>query len=207
MRRACDYVHLNPLRAHLISKGETLENYHWSSFNNYLQLPHQRYSWLRVDRLFGEHGIQKDNADGRREFSRLMNLRCALEINSDQDPYTEIQRGWKFGSQKFIERLHDKMVFLPDKKNHIAAECNETIEAFGRRLIKEKLNELKVSYKSLDRLSKTAPIKLELAEILRSKTTLSMQWIASELKAGVRKTLSNALWQKRRQSKSSKSKS
>ena len=52
LRRACDYVHLNPLRAHLISKGETLENYHWSSFNNYLQLPHQRYSWFLDSKEF-----------------------------------------------------------------------------------------------------------------------------------------------------------
>ena len=198
LRKVCDYVHLNPVKAHLLKKGEPLENYSWSSFNNYLQSPDRRVPWLRVDRLLGEHGIQKDDFCGRKEFSKMMNLRCALDANLDESVCKIIQSGWKFGAQEFIERLQEKIAFVPDKKIHITAECNETMEVFGRRLIQEKLNELKISYKSLDLLSKTDPIKIELAEMLRSKTTLSLAWIASELRAGARGTLVNALYKKKK---------
>jgi REP element-mobilizing transposase RayT len=55
LRAACDYVHLNPARAGLVTGAEKLESYSWSSYPAYCN-PRLRPSWLRVDRLLGEHG-------------------------------------------------------------------------------------------------------------------------------------------------------
>jgi hypothetical protein len=74
------------------------------------------------------------------------------------------------------------------------------MEVFGRRLIQERLNELKINPENLNLLSKTCPLKIELAEMLRSNTTLSLEWIANELKAGARGTLINALYKKKKRS-------
>src|SRR6266403_1623161 len=52
LRVACDYVHLNPVRAGIITAKEKLEKYPWSSYREYRQ-PRLRKSWLRVDRLLG----------------------------------------------------------------------------------------------------------------------------------------------------------
>ncbi|MBX9742200.1 MAG: transposase [Chthoniobacterales bacterium] len=205
LRRVCDYVHLNPARAHLLQRGKLLESYPWSSFNHYLQLPHQRAPWLRVDRLLGEHGIENDNASGGKTFSRMMNQRYLLEADETKEDKAIdkiIKRGWRFGTPQFVELLHEKVSFTPNKNIHIAAECNETMEVFGKRLIQKKLSELKMNFKSLERLPKTDPLKIELAELLRSQTTLSLEWIAAQLKAGVRGTLVNSLYKKRRHSKS-----
>src|SRR5881394_1474648 len=57
LKTACDYVHLNPVRANLISPEESLQAYPWSSYPVYLLEPAQRPGWLRVDRLFGEWRI------------------------------------------------------------------------------------------------------------------------------------------------------
>jgi REP element-mobilizing transposase RayT len=59
LRQACDYVHLNPKRAGLIAPERPLQSYAWSSYPAYLQ-PRLRSEWLRVDRLLGEHGLQRD---------------------------------------------------------------------------------------------------------------------------------------------------
>ncbi len=198
LRTVCDYVHLNPVRAQLLSPNTSLETYDWSSFNNYLQLPRKRFPWLRVDRLLGEHGIENDNASGRKEFCRIMNLRCFSDSKHDEAAYKLIRREWKFGTQQFVESLHQKIDFTPNKKIHTAIECNETMEAFGKRLIQEKLTELKINSNTLNLLRKTDPLKIELAEMLRSKTTLSWEWIASELKAGTRGTLVDAFHKKKR---------
>jgi len=64
LRTACDYVHLNPVRAGLVAADQPLSAYEWSSYPVYLR-PARRPAWLRVDRLLGEHGIQEDTADGR----------------------------------------------------------------------------------------------------------------------------------------------
>ena len=55
LRTVCDYVHLNPVRAHLLASAAPLQSYRWSSYGCYLKAPTQRPSWLRVDRLLGEH--------------------------------------------------------------------------------------------------------------------------------------------------------
>ena len=62
LKTVCDYVHLNPARAHLLRPEERLFSYPWSSLGWYLAAPRHRPGWLRVDRLLGEHGIGRDTA-------------------------------------------------------------------------------------------------------------------------------------------------
>ena len=68
LRTVCDYVHLNPVRAKLLKPEQRLLEYPWSSFGWYLAAAAHRPSWLRVDRLLGEHGIPRDNEAGRKRF-------------------------------------------------------------------------------------------------------------------------------------------
>ena len=69
LRTVCDYVHLNPVRAKLLSKEQKLAAYRWSSYGEYLKRPGLRASWLRADRLLGEMGIPKDSAAGGKNLS------------------------------------------------------------------------------------------------------------------------------------------
>ena len=71
LRVVCDYVHLNPVRAGLLGEGKSLADYAWSSLPEYLKPAKRRVGWLRVDRLFGELGIRRDNSQGRREFGEI----------------------------------------------------------------------------------------------------------------------------------------
>src|SRR5512140_2269007 len=48
LRTACDYVHLNPVRAQLLKPEERLLAYPWSSFGYYLSAPEPRPQWMRV---------------------------------------------------------------------------------------------------------------------------------------------------------------
>ena len=75
MRTACDYVHLNPVRARMLKPEERLLSYQWSSFGAHLAAPEHRPGWVRVDRLLGEHGIQQDTAAGRQRFEEWMERR------------------------------------------------------------------------------------------------------------------------------------
>src|SRR5208283_5625433 len=75
LRTACDYVHLNPVRARLLQAQERLLAYPWSSLIWYVAAPKHRPQWIRVDRLLGEHGIKQDTAAARQEFERRMEAR------------------------------------------------------------------------------------------------------------------------------------
>jgi REP element-mobilizing transposase RayT len=50
LKTACDYVHLNPVRAGLLQPEQPLESFPWSSYAQYLTVPSRRAVCLRVDR-------------------------------------------------------------------------------------------------------------------------------------------------------------
>src|SRR5437016_10793578 len=75
LRTVCDYVHLNPVRAHLLQPQQPLQEFGWSSYPEYLKRAGRRPAWLRVDRLLGELGIQRDDAAGRQRFAEAMKER------------------------------------------------------------------------------------------------------------------------------------
>jgi hypothetical protein len=85
----CDYVHLNPVRARVVSAKKKLESYRWSSYPAYRR-PKLRPPWLRVDRLLGEHGLQLDIAATRREFEQRMKQ---ARIKPGEQEL--MRRGWK----------------------------------------------------------------------------------------------------------------
>jgi hypothetical protein len=62
LKTACDYVHLNPARAHLLGTEDRLLACPWSSFGCYLAAPEHRPGGMRVNHLLGEHGIAAELA-------------------------------------------------------------------------------------------------------------------------------------------------
>ena len=103
LRSACDYVHLNPVRAGIVRSGQKLDKFRWSSYPAYLQ-PKLRPVWLRLDRLLGEHGLEKDTARSRREFERRMKL-ARVEHGENES----VRHGWRIGAEDFHDWLADKL--------------------------------------------------------------------------------------------------
>ena len=65
LRTVCEYVHLNPVRAKLLAAGGTAGELSVEQLSGILEKrPSQRVPWLRVDRVLGEAGIQRDDAAG-----------------------------------------------------------------------------------------------------------------------------------------------
>ena len=118
LRTVCDYVHRNPVRARRLPPGQRLLEYPWSSFGGYLAaLPH-RPSWLRVDRLLGEHGIARDTVAGRREFEQRLEARRAAADNPAERQ--AIRRGWCLGPASFKAEMLERM---EGRAAHPLADC------------------------------------------------------------------------------------
>ena len=99
LRTVRDYTHLNPVRARMLAPASRLLEFPWSSFGYYLADGQHRPQWLRVDRLLGEDGIQRDTAAGRQEFERRMEARRHEE--GDPKQWKGLRRGWCLGSESF----------------------------------------------------------------------------------------------------------
>ncbi|HEY5910014.1 MAG TPA: transposase, partial [Verrucomicrobiae bacterium] len=175
LRTACDYVHLNPVRARLLEAEERLLAYPWSSFGAYLAAPQHRPSWIRVDRLLGEHGIQEDNGSGRQQFEDYMERRRREE--TDPDALKALRRGWCLGGEGFRRQMLAHME--GNLGEHHSGELHRaSAEAKADRIMAEELKRNGWAEADLAARRKNDPVKLEIAARLRRETTLPLKAIA-----------------------------
>jgi putative transposase len=198
LRTACDYVHLNPVRARLLAPRSRLLEYPWSSFGLYLSAPGRRPEWLRVDRLLGEHGIRADTAGGRREFERRMETRRREE--GDPRQWKGMRRGWCLGSESFRGLLLERGL------GDVAASAEmrgQAARARAEKIIARELARRRWKESDLERRPKIDAGKVALAARLRRETALTIQEIARRLRMGSRNSLSTRLyeWNRNNQAK------
>jgi putative transposase len=189
LRTVCEYAHLNPVRAKLLSPEQPLRDYVWSSYPEYLKAPGRRWPWLRVERLLGEMRLPRDSAACRREFERQTEAR---RRESDGREWRAIRRGWFFGTQELKEELLARASERVGPQ-HYGAERQESGEAKAERLVREELAKQGWLEADLGRRRKGDPGKVRIARRLRAETTMTLAWIARRLQMGVWTHVSNLL--------------
>jgi putative transposase len=194
LRRVCDYTHLNPVRAKIVGEQDALESYAWSSYPLYLWPARKQPKWLRVDRVLGEHGIPRNGARGRREFSGRMET---LRSQDDEEFRRLLRRGWRLGPRDFLERLEQRMTG-PLSDNHDPEQVAETMQARVARLLAQELKRCKITPEELCRLPKSHPLKIRFAEKLHRETPMTLRWIATALYMGSWHYVSHLLYLQRR---------
>src|SRR5688572_4948573 len=135
LKTVCDYVHLNPSRAKLLTPEEPLRKYAWSSWPEYLKPPRQRWPWLSVRRVLGEYRIPKDRAAGRRQLELVLEQQRAAETGVD---YRQVRRGWCLGAKSFRKELLGQMNERLGPE-HYGSERQETTEAHAEGIVAEEL--------------------------------------------------------------------
>ena len=180
LKTACDYVHLNPVRAGLLPADQPLSAYAWSSYPLYLRAG-LRPAWLRVDRLLGEHGIQADTAEGRIQFQARMEER--RREGEAAGEWAAFRRGWRLGAEDFAQRLSERLG-RRGQKHEAAKERKETDEHLATRMVREWLASTGWEEADLATRSKGDARKVELARLLRRHTPMTRQWIANRLHMG-----------------------
>lgn len=141
--------------------------------------------------MLGELGLERDTPSARAEFERLLEQR--RELGDDEDVLRRIRHGWNFGAPDFVSRLSNHVTKPIVPEIHSFGQVAEIMEVKARKLIQEFLDENKWGAERLKSERNLHPLKLRLALVLRKHTTQSMAWIAREIHAGTRGTLSNEL--------------
>ena len=181
LKAACDYVHLNPARANLITAEQPLAGFPWSSFPLYL-MPGRRPVWLRVDRLLAEWGIPKDSPAGWAVFNQHMERR---RWENRPEKLKRLERGWYLGDEQFRRELLEQVHTRPGP-SHFGDAVQEAVEVPAERLIAQSLKRLGWTELELIHRPKGHPGKVELAQQLRSQTTMPIAWVAERLSMGSR---------------------
>ncbi len=185
LKTACDYVHLNPVRAELLRPEDRLLAYPWSSLVWYLAAPAHRPQWMRVDRLLGEHGLSADTAEGRQEFERRMEARRLEE--TDEAALKVLRRGWCCGGPEFKRQM---LAMMEGKlgEHHAGELQRESAAGRAERIVAEELARLGWTEAELVARRKGDPGKMAMATRLRRETTLTVKAIAARLHLGTSKS-------------------
>jgi hypothetical protein len=180
----------NPTQARLLKPEQSLRDFLWSSWPEYLKAPSKRPPWLRVDRLMGEHGIPKDSPAGRRELELRME---AMREAEDTKAYKAIRRGWCLGDKVFRKELLEQMSERVGL-NHGGSEVRESEEQHADAIVARELARRKWDEEELGRCPKGDAVKARIAQRLRRETTVTHAWIAQRLGMGTASTVRKALW-------------
>jgi len=185
------YIHLNPARARLFDLNQgKLTDYQWSSYLHYLR-PSNRPDWLYVDKVFSCLGVS-DDRKGRGWYRRFMQSKVSemagLEKLHEYDPdWSLIRRGWCLGDTLFRDRLLDALDKLRQGKKVSSLSGDEIRchnERQAERLLEGGMTALGLTGESLEAMRKSAMGKQVLAWLIRSRTTVSNEWVSCHLSCG-----------------------
>ena len=141
--------------------------------------------------MLGEKGIRKDSASGRLEFASQMERRRQEEESADP---RQLRRGWWLGSEEFRQEL---LAWVAERvgASHYGSDRREAAEAKARRIVVEEWKRLGWEGKELRQRRKGDAGKVQVALRLRRETTMSLKWIAQELRMGSWTYVANLLCQ------------
>ncbi len=194
LKTVCDFVHMNPVRAKLLSADQSITDFVWSSWPAYLRAPAHRPAWMRVDRLLVEYGIARDSPAGRRELEGALEERRMAEEGGGS---SLVRRGWCLGGGTFRRELLARMTERLGAE-HYGEERKETEEAKAERILAAELKRRRWDVGELESRSKGDAEKVTMAVKLREETAMTLGWIAGRLRMGTRGYLNHLLYRRRK---------
>ena len=192
LKSVCDYVHLNPVRAKLLGVEQRLSEYAWSSYPEYLKTPRKRPGWLRVDRLLGEWGIQRDNLAGRQRLEQCLEERRAQESEAEAPEWKPLRRGWCWGEAAFGQELLT-LLGQEEAEHDYGEALAESVQEQAERLMREMMRAVGWTDEELGKRRKGDKQKVKMAATLRAHTTVGWKWIAEKLRMGHWRSAANAV--------------
>lgn len=141
--------------------------------------------WLAFDRVLRAFELAQDGR-GRRAYIAWLEARATDHAGSVGDAAMQaLRRGWYLGEESFKDRLLG-MLERPAPPARAGAGSRDHGEAEARRIMREGLAILGLppGLSGLGRLPKGDPRKVLLASVLRGTTTVSNDWLATNLCMG-----------------------
>lgn len=179
LAQVCHYIHLNPVRAGILSV-EQLKGYRYSSYW-YLALPKKRPKFLDLQTALREAGELADTPAGRKSYQDYLAWQAVDGPAGRNKAYVSLSKGWALGTKGY------KVALI---KDHALAAATRAWESTGSREIREQEWErlfqqaLMVSGRKENELSigpASAPWKVAVATLLKERSQASNPWLALRL--------------------------
>lgn len=180
-----DHVHLNPFRVGLVD-ATRLAGHAWSSLKDYLLPVSARREWVCAGEGLSHMGYDSGDCDARlRYLEHLEKIAVSFDgrpslPGPDRTLHSTLRRGWYLGGESFRGEMmaaRQQREDLPEAGAHNAV--------MAQRILKAGLALGGLGYESLEGLRKNDWRKRAIGRVIRLRTTVPTEWIASNLKMGV----------------------
>lgn len=188
--RVCHYIHLNPVRAGLVS-GEQLQDYQDSSFHQ-LWHPRKRWPFCDFDRCLESAGGLADKSAGRKLYRDYLTWLAENEPERKKLGFETMCRGWAKGTQDFKKAVLEDQSRLMTRRV-VEADAKEMAEPRWERGLKSGLACLGRSEADLQSECKGAAWKVALARHLRERYLVPNAWLSVKLNMGTPNALSSLM--------------
>jgi len=194
-RTACNYVHLNPVRARLAGAADTISlgEYRWSSSWYLLRQLSKTPEWLTLGRIVEENTAQSDGLRARKLYLRYLEKQEELE---DEFEYRALRRGWCLGSSEFKADLKEgvcEQLSHLDRGSIVGEPRRMHDEAEAERLLLIATGITGLDLAEKDSLRHNDRRKEWVAWYLSKKTSVGQGWISKRLAMGDSSNVSRAL--------------
>ena len=173
----CHYIHLNPIRAKMMTMDELAQ---WEGCSmRWLMKPRERAIWFEPKAALTHPMELADTPEGRSLYKDYLTMLATDEPAQKELCFEKLSKGWAIGTKEFKQGLIEE---IPEYK---ITGVEEAVE--GRQLLWEKkLNELKARFSETKRQdqAKSADWKVAVAAEMKKTTTVSNRWLSEQLDMG-----------------------
>jgi REP element-mobilizing transposase RayT len=194
--QVCHYIHLNPVRAGLVTMARLKEYPNGSYW--YGRRPASRPACLRVESALVAAGGLADTIAGWRAYEAYLTWQAEQGPAGRNAAYVTLSRGWALGTEDFKARLvHEHGVAALSRAWETTGakevrqmrwtdECKRCMQALGK------------TDTDLQQERKSAPWKVAIAAHLKTTTQASNCWLSERLQMGSAVAVSQYVGQLRR---------
>jgi putative transposase len=178
--KVCHYIHLNPVRAGLVSVRH-LSDYASGSYR-FLWRPNERPAFLRFAAALQEAGNLPDDFTGWQAYERYLEWQNEHGPAGRNPAYRSLSRGWMIGSDEFKKRLSQQHQQVSAARSWKNPDARKEREARWSAALAALLGTVPDSQRADPR--KSASWKVAIAAQLKATTDVSNAWLAEKLSMG-----------------------
>ncbi len=175
-----NYIHLNPVRAGLVTL-ETLKEYPYSSYPKFLE---KKVKEPLVRKDFLSELEFPDTAKGMRNYAEHLEWCEENDSGLRDDMVRRYTRGWAVASKEYRKDLKKMLIEMEKEGSWGGEDMAELREAKWEQFMEEKLKKEGKTLDDARKEHKSAEWKVRIAGALRSQTTATNIWIADRLAMG-----------------------
>lgn len=180
--QVCHYLHLNPVRAGVVSV-ERLREHRYSSYWH-LWRPQARPGFLKVETALAEAGGLADSLAGRRCYADYLSWQAAEGPAGRTKAFVRLSAGWAVGTKEFKAALINEHALLAEARAWESSGAREIREAQWEENLARCLRQLGKTEADARRDRKSAGWKAAVALRMKEITQARNGWLAERLHMG-----------------------